>query len=339
MIWFDLDNSPHVPLFVPVIRELERRGEKCYVTVRDFAQTVELCKMWGLEIKEIGKHGGKNRIKKVFNIYNRARQLQEDVKSKKIELAVSHGSRAQVIASKKAGIPSILMMDYEYTEKFIFNRYADKLIIPKYIPDEVLKKAGIRMKKVSRYNGFKEELYLNNFIPEENFREKIGVRDSDILIVIRPPSLVGNYRKKESEDLFIDVIKYLSSSEAKCLVINRTKEDLELMKDIIGKNKNVIFLKKVVDGLQLLYSADIVISGGGTMNRESALLGTKTYSIFKGRKPYLDEYLEREGKMKFINKIDDFKDIEIKKYEKKKINFKNKLVEEVTEIILRAIGE
>lgn len=334
MIWFDLDNSPHVPLYAPVIKELEKRGMEYIITARDFAQTLALCDMQKLEYTAVGKHGGKGKFAKVFNLIERSRQLKNEIAGKKIHAAVSHGSRTQVITSKRLKIPSILMLDYEYTENKIFNIFADYILMPVYIPDEVLDRTGFNLKKVIRYNGFKEELYLNDFVPDYNFREKIGVSSEDLLIVIRPPSLVGNYSKKESETLFVEAIKFILKANAKCLIIKRTKEDYELISGIIKGNENVKFLDKVVDGLQLIYAADIFLSGGGTMNRESALLGTKTYSIFKGRKPYLDEFLESDGKMNFINDIEDLKKIEIKKYEKPQVSFKNDLVKEVTDIIM-----
>jgi predicted glycosyltransferase len=334
MVWIDLDNSPHVPLYEPIIKELEKRGEEYFITARDFAQTIDLCNMMNLKYTAIGKHGGKGKIAKVLNLFQRAEQLKKAIDGKKINLAISHGSRTQVIASKRMKIPSILMLDYEYTENKIFNIFADYILMPAYIPDEVLDKAGFNLKKIIRYNGFKEELYLNNFVPEDNFRKEIGIDENEILIVIRPPSLVGNYSNKHSESLFIDAIKFISETKAKSMIISRTKEDRELINNLIKGKKNIKFLEKVVNGLQLIYAADIFLSGGGTMNREAALLGTETYSIFKGRKPYLDEYLEKVGKMRFINSKEDFKRIKIEKKEKYKEEFENSLVKEITDIIL-----
>ncbi|MBC8486162.1 MAG: DUF354 domain-containing protein [Bacteroidetes bacterium] len=335
MIWFDLDNSPHVPLFRPIFKELRKRDLECYITAREYAQTIDLLKLWDIEYELVGKHGGKSKIKKVVNFIYRASQLYNRINSRKIRLAVSHGSRSQLLAAKIKGISSILMMDYEYTERRIFNLLSTYLLIPKIIPNERLKSAGINLNKVIRYNGFKEELYIKDFRPEENFRKKINVNEEDVLIVIRPPGMLGNYHDRKSESLFISVIKYfLDSSDAICIIVNRTPFEKNFLIEHIKLSKRLRFLEKPVDGLQLLYSTDIFVSGGGTMNRESALLGTKTYSIFTGRKPYLDEYLQENGKLKFIESEKDIENISVSRNDKFVLPLlKNNLVEEITAII------
>lgn len=331
MLWFDFDNSPHVPLFRPVLRELDNRNVDYLVTIREFAQTRELCDLWNIKYHLIDKHGGKYKINKLINLFNRSFKLRNYIKDKNISLAISHGSRTQLVTSRRLKIPSILMLDYEYTENKIFNYLSNYLLMPVFIPDERLKSAGFNLSKVIRYNGFKEEIYLSEFVAENSFREKIGVSNNDILIVIRPPSLLGNYRTQKSEDLFIEALRYFNECpDCHCCIISRTKEDKNLINDLNLKNGNIKFLEKTVDGLQLLNAADIVLSGGGTMNRESALLGTETYSIFKGRKPYLDEYLRDLGLLNFIESPSDLKKISIERKMKKKVfkynvNLKNEL--------------
>jgi uncharacterized protein len=333
LIWFDLDNSPHVPIFRPVFAELKKRGVEFVVTARDFAQTKDLLDFWDIEYTLIGKHGGKTKYGKLKNLFTRALQLRKFIKDKNVKLAVSHGSRTQIIAAKFLRIPSLLMLDYEYTETKIFNLFASKLLIPEYIPDERLSDAGFKMQKVIRYDGFKEEIYLQNFIPDSDFRKKNDIPENKIVIVIRPPAILGNYHNPKSEELFIEAIKYFSKNEnAFILVISRTEEDRNLIRNNI-EGGNYRFLEHAVDGLQLLYAADITLSGGGTMNRESALLGTPTYSIFTGKKPYLDEYLSKKGDLKFIDTIDDIKYICIDK--KKLCNYTStkNLAQIITDII------
>lgn len=339
MIWFDLDNSPHVLIFKEVFEELKKRDVDFFVTARDFAQTLGLCKLFGIDAVEVGKHGGKNKVMKVLNLFQRARQLKKAVRGKGVDVAVSHGSRTQLLAAKRMRIRSLLMLDYEFTETKIFNKLADKILIPSYIPDKRLSDCGFDMKKVIRYKGFKEEIYLRDFVPEENFRDKIGVSDDDILVVIRPPSFVGNYHKKESESLFIEAVKYFSGFEnVVCLLVSRTVEDRNAINAEVKKS-NVRFLDGVVDGLQLVYTADVVLSGGGTMNRESALLGTKTYSIFKSKRPFLDEYLAEMGRLKFIESCEDFKKIEIKRFRDKEIMVDRNVLDEVVKIIISQINK
>jgi uncharacterized protein len=336
MFWFDLDNSPHVPLFKPIFKEFDKRNLDYLVTIREYAQTRQLCELWGIKYKLIDKHAGKNKFLKIINLINRSSKLKEFVKDKKISLAISHGSRTQLVTCHRLKIRSILMLDYEYTENMIFNYLSNYILVPVHIPEERLKSAGINVKKVVRYNGFKEEIYLSEFKPDKEFRKKIGISDKTVLIVIRPPGLLSNYHNTNGEHLFLEAIKYFSGfSNCCCYIVSRTDEDKILLKNSKIKTDNIKFNENAVDGLQLLNVADIVLSGGGTMNRESALLGTETYSIFKGMKPYLDGYLQNLGMLKFINSEKDFKKIVVERKNKSKhYNVNSNLITEISNLFL-----
>jgi hypothetical protein len=302
MLWFDLDNSPHVPLFRPILAELDRRKEDYTVTARDFAQTRDLLALWQIPHTLIGAHGGKSKLNKAVNLLQRSSALRQAMTGKGISGAVSHGSRTQVLAAWRMRVPSIVMLDYEYTESTIFNMLADRLLMPSLIPEKRLLGAGFKPKKLVRYDGFKEEIYLASFHPRSDFRREIGVSEKEILITIRPPSTTGNYHDQRSETLFRAGLEHFSSfSEAKCLIVNRTAAEEGLVSQHLLASGRVSFLPKPVEGLQLLWHSDLVLSGGGTMNRESALLGVPTFSIFTGRKPFLDEYLQSQGRLLFID--------------------------------------
>jgi hypothetical protein len=338
MFWFDLDNSPHVQIFRPVINNFRKNGTGCLVTARDFAQTKQLLEMYDMPHALIGEYGGKNTIKKIINLYDRSTRLKNFVHGKDISLAVNHGSRSQAVAAKRARIKSVTMVDYEYTEIKIFNYYADYILVPLVIPYHRLKEAGFNMKKVIRYGGMKEDIYLNGFKPDENFREKIGIRDDEILAVLRPPSTTSNYHDPESEYLLVEVIeKILKTKNTKIIAATRMAPDRQIISEKFPGNDRIVFLDKPVDGLQLLYAADLTLSGGGTMNRESSLLGTKTYSFFTGRRPFIDENLANNGMLEFISGDHDIDKIEVKKHSgEKEITVSENTLGEVCEI-LRAV--
>lgn len=339
MIWFDLDNSPHVPLFRSVYAELEKREIPYVITSREFAQTEALLSLWNIKHFLIGKHGGKNKLSKIINLFIRTSQLKKFIKDKNAKLAVSHGSRTQVLTAYRLGIKSVLMLDYEYTETRIFNYFSDYLLMPECIPDSRLSSAGFNLKKIIRYKGLKEQLYLGTFVPDPEFRNKINAGNKQILVVLRPPGMTGSYHDERSEKLLLAAVSYVSRFDnVICLIVNRTEAEKNLILSNIKFKENIRFLEKAVDGLQLLYAADVAISGGGTMNRESALLGTPAYSIFTGRRPYVDEYLSAQGKLNFVENIHDIEKISIKK-SKKDYNesFKNNLSLEITDIFLTLI--
>ena len=310
-IWIDLDHTPHVPMFRPIIEELHRRGIETLVTARDFAQTVALLEMWNIDHVKVGRHGGSSKVGKVLNLFERSSQLISKVRKQKIDLAVSHGSRTMLVACKMLGIPAVTMMDYEYTEVGIFNLLSKYMLMPEYIPEERLAPNGFNMKKLKRYPGFKEELYLPYFKPDASFREFIQIPEGKTLVTIRPSAMYANYHDPLSEQILLKVIeKALETPNAWPLIVSRIDKDKEFIRERFGEKVN--FLEKAVDGLQLIWNSDVFISGGGTMNREAGLLGVPVYSIFTGRKPYLDEYLAEQGKLTFIDQLEKVDQIEIK---------------------------
>ena len=324
MYWFDFDNSPHVPLFRPILSELQKKHIEYFATARDFAQTRELLELWNIPHVMIGKHGGKNKLFKIFNLFQRSNGLLNEIKRWKISLAISHGSRTQLVAAYRRNIPSILMLDYEYTESRIFNTLSSYLLVPEYIPIELLKTLKFNIDKVIQYPGFKEEIYLSDFIPDESFRTKLKIGIDKILVTVRPPSIVGNYHNPAGDNLFGQVLDHVTAHpNVYCLILSRVKQDLSLIPEKIIKRDNIHFLEKPVDGLQLLWNSDLVISGGGTMNREAALMGVPTYSIFKGKKPYLDYLLEQQGRIVFIPDKNSIDKITVQKYLEPKV-FKRK---------------
>lgn len=335
-VWIDIDNSPHVLIFRPIIAELQKQGVIVIITARDFAQTIQLLDLYQISFIKIGRHGGKNKILKILNLFHRVYQLYKFAHHRSFDIAISHGSRTQVVTAKILGIPSILMLDYEYTESKLFNLFATKILIPAIIPNERLAEANFNLNKVIRYNGLKEELYLRGFVPDSDIRNKLNVPSGKILALIRPPGMLGNYHDKKSEYIVIKLIEYLvQDPDVEVLIIARTKEDKSLIKNRF--RNEVRFLNSVFDGPQLVWASDLFISGGGTMNREAALLNVPTYSIFTGKRPYVDEYLERKGKMKFVDSEEKVLNISIARNTNQhtnKIEFPD-LATEIAEIITR----
>jgi predicted glycosyltransferase len=203
------------------------------------------------------------------------------------------------------------MLDYEYTESGIFNTLCTWLLMPEFIPEERLQQSGFSLKKLQRYPGFKEELYLPYFKPDPGFRQSIGVPENRTLVTIRPSAMYANYHDPLSEQILLEVIeKSLGAPQSWPLIVSRIEKDRTFIRERFGERIN--FLEKPVDGLQLMWNSDVFISGGGTMNREAGLLGVPVYSIFTGRKPYLDEYLAEQGRLTFIDTLEKVDLIEIR---------------------------
>lgn len=302
-LWIDLDNSPHVPLYAPLIKLLRNQGWHVRITARDFAQTLDLVEQFGLDATPVGTHAGRSKVKKVANLPVRALQLVSTVASFRPGIALSHGSRTQAIASRLLRIPQVVMFDYEWTEMSILKRLAGFLLCPRALTPSRLEEAGIPLEKISWYDGFKEDLYLPSFEPDPGFRASIGATVEQRLITVRPPGLIGNYHDPRSEEICRRVITAAVDDPANFVVIlPKTRVERELVDAALPADRRatVLIPDRALPGLQLLYTSDIAISGGGTMNRESALLGVPTYSIFTGRRAAIDEELARQGRLTFL---------------------------------------
>lgn len=315
-LWLDLDNSPHVPLYAPLIEHLKGEGWELIVTARDFAQTLDLVRLHNVDALPVGEHAGKNKVKKVLNLPVRTGQLMNAVRSFRPEIALSHGSRTQTLASRLLRIPQVIMFDYEWTEMSIFKRFATHLVCPKAISADRLAAASIPVEKVTWYDGFKEDLYLPEFRPDAGFRASIGAGADDRLVTIRPPGVIGNYHDETSESICRELLQQATRDPRNFVVVlPKTAVEQRLVRESLPSDPaaRVLIPEKALPGMQLLYHSDIAISGGGTMNRESALLGTPTYSMFTGRRAAIDEELARRGLLRFLEKPADVAGIEWEK--------------------------
>jgi hypothetical protein len=236
----------------------------------------------------------------------RALQLVPLMLREKPALALSHGSRAQLLASFLLGIRSITIFDYEYVNQGLMWLKPGWVIVPEVIPDDAVKH---NRRRLLRYRGIKEDVYVPNFKADSTTRSKLGLTDSDLVVTIRPPAVEAHYHQPESDELFRAVVEYLTNQpNVKMLVLPRNtrqqKAISELWSNLISAGK-LIIPAHVVNGLDLIWSADLVISGGGTMNREAAALGVPVYSIFRGRVGSVDRYLADQGRLVLLEKVDD----------------------------------
>lgn len=307
-IWIDLDNSPHIPFFAPIIKELEARGGSVMLTARDAYQVTELVDLFGLQCHRVGRHWGKNKIMKVFGLLNRTFKLLPLVFREKPDLAVSHGSRAQILAAYLLGIPCIVIIDYEHAHQGLLWVNAGWVICPSVIPDEALKQDK---QHILRYRGIKEDVYVPSFKSDPATRSKLGLSEQDLVVTIRPPATEAHYHRPESDVLFAGVIEHLAEQPGVKMVVlpRNARQDAELREQwpqLIASGK-IIIPKQVLDGMNLIWHSDLVVSGGGTMNREAAALGVPVYSIFKGKIGFVDQYLSEQGRLVLLDDVADAK--------------------------------
>jgi predicted glycosyltransferase len=253
----------------------------------------------------MGKHLGKNKIMKILGTLSRTVQLLVHAKKRKPSLALSMGSRSQLMAASILRLPYIAITDYEHAQRLFFSKPTIWLI------PEVLNtpESWFHESKVIPYPGIKEDVYVPYFKPDPALLRDLHIRASDILVTIRPPATEAHYHNPESEVLFVKAVEYLSAKpDLQMIILPRSESQREWIRrewTSLCDTGKIHMPSAVVDGLNLIWHSDLVISGGGTMNREAAALNVPVYSIFRGKIGAVDDYLSKDGRLSMIESIDD----------------------------------
>jgi predicted glycosyltransferase len=335
-IWIDLANSPHVPFFRALIPEFVARRHQVEITARDFAQTVELALNAGMTPHVIGGHGGASITGKAGNLIGRASGLRKWGRDRGFDLAVSHNSYAHIAAAAALGIKSVTLMDYEHQPaNHLAFRLASRVIVPRAFPAAELKKYGAGARKVKRYEGTKEDVYLADFASDPEFAEtllQLGIASDDVLVVARPPAREALYHRFENE-LFDELLVNLSTrAQVKIVLLPRSEEqraDYEAR-----KLANLIMPRKALDGANLIAAADLVVSAGGTMNREAAALGVPAVSIYAGKWAAIDQELVGEGRLERISAREEINALRVAKKFGLRLRHATSVREKIVELIL-----
>ncbi len=298
-VWIDLTNSPHVLVMRPVISILRERGHEVEVTARDFAQTLQLCERFGIEHTAIGHHRGAGLVGKARGLAGRSARLTRWAHGRRFDLALGHGSNDVTVAAALLRIPCSTTFDYEWaTVQHTVNcRLAQAVVVPDVIAPERLDRYGARG-KLHRYPGLKEEYYLADFEPDAAVLDELGLDPADPIAVIRTPPAVSLYHRFEN-DRFGRVLERLRGSQT--VVLPRTPEQRSELQRAGG----FVVPARAIDAQSLIAYADLVVSAGGTMNREAVALGAPVFTVFEGRLGAVDAQLIAEGRLRRLIRAEE----------------------------------
>ncbi|MFN2500017.1 MAG: DUF354 domain-containing protein [Pyrinomonadaceae bacterium] len=332
-IWIDLANSPHVPFFRPLANEFTNRGHDVVVTARQFAETVPLADAAGFNPELIGGHGGAKLAGKTGNLVGRGLELARWARGKKIDLAVSHNSYSQILAARALSLRCVTLMDYEHQPaNHLAFRLASRVIVPRDFPHAALTRFGVPADKVKRFDGIKEDVYLANFAADRNFEAQLsefGIHAGDILVTARPPASEALYHRFENE-LFDRLIDRLVETPAVKLIL-LPRNDLQMQ---YYRRDKIIIPANPLDGANLIAHSDLVVSAGGTMNREAAALGVPAASIYMGEWAAVDQRLVNDGRLHRIATEADVRDLRIEKKTTRTGRGGSGVLQQVTNLIL-----
>ncbi|HEV2786824.1 MAG TPA: DUF354 domain-containing protein, partial [Solirubrobacteraceae bacterium] len=313
-IWIDLTAPAHPVVFRPLVARLRARGHELLVTARDYAQTLDLCRLHGIDATVVGEHGGASMSRKAASLVSRTARLHRRVRSFAPSLAVAHGSNDLALVARMLGVPACNTFDYEWAtlQHNVGCRLARRILVPEAIPLERLRRYGVTPERLRQYPGIKEEYYLADFEPDGALLGRLGVDRERTVVVVRPPPDVSLYHRR-SNPLYVQVLQHIGhDTSVHAVVIPRTQEQRDALRAMALPS--VIVPEGAIDAQSLIALCDLVVSAGGTMNREAVALGTPVYTTYGGRLGAVDEALIREGRLRPAT---DVRAIEIVKQERR----------------------
>jgi predicted glycosyltransferase len=329
-LWIDLANSPHVPFFKALTKRFVAEGHEIEITARELAETIPLAHAAGFAPAVVGAHGGRAVSKKAGSIASRAWALAGWAREHKFDLAISHNSYSQILAARLLGLRTITMMDYEHQPaNHLAFRFASRVIVPASFPPQRLRRYGARVGKVRRYHGTKEDVYLADFQPDPEFSARLcelGVNADNVLVLVRPPAHDALYHRFQNT-LFDDVLTMLQSREnVRVILLPRNAAQ----RAAYAGRVRLIIPAAPLDGANLIAASDLVISAGGTINREAAALGIPAASVYAGQWAAVDDELVREGRLRKISGVEDLRKLVI---EKKRATNPRRSVDVIDEVV------
>jgi uncharacterized protein len=298
-IWVDVTNPAHVVVLRPLVELLESGGHEVTLTARPLSHTTELLDDWGHPFTAIGQHGGAGKLGKAMAAGSRTAQAFAFARGKGFDYGLAHGSTDLPPVGRLLRIPNTTMFDYEWaTVQHSLNcRLATRVLIPDAIPPERVARYGARPPKLVRYPGLKEEYYLSGFRPDESVLDLLGLDRAGPIAVVRTAPSYALYLGGSENELLPRVLQRLTGEGAQVVVLPRTAEQRQALRQL---DPGLVVPERAVDGRSLAALADVVVSAGGTMIREAAVLGTPVWSIFEGRLGAVDELLVSEGRVRLL---------------------------------------
>jgi uncharacterized protein len=310
-IWVDCTAAAHPLVLRPLIERFEAQGHDVAVTARAYGQTEGVLERLGIPYESVGHHGGASTTGKVYALARRSPALAGWARARgrdagRFDLALGHGSVDLAVVSSVLRIPSVQMQDYEYAglQRQLAFRAARRVLVPDAIPVEAMRKAGAAERKLFRYPGLKEDYYLADFTPDEAVLADLGLDRDRVLVVVRPPPETSTYHAQN--DLYEGVLDRLGAEEGvQAVVVARTDGQREAIEHRLASGEwpagHVIAPRRAIDAQSLIAYSDLVVSAGGTMNREAVALGVPVYTIFSGRMGAVDERVVAEGLLRELS--------------------------------------
>ena len=252
----------------------------------------------------VGRHAGAGTAAKAVAVASRSAALARWARPHRFDLGLAHGSVDIAVVGALLRIPTVQMQDYEHAglQRKVSWRIARRVLVARRDPARRPRARRCAAAKVFRYPGLKEDYYLSGFEPSPDVLGELGLpglginperaADERVLAVVRPPPETSAYHA--DNPLYERVLDRIAADPAAVgVVVPRTEGQRAAA--LARAEPTLVVPERAIDAQSLIAYADLVVSAGGTMNREAVALGTPVYTIFTGEMGAVDERLIADG--------------------------------------------
>jgi predicted glycosyltransferase len=311
-VWIDIDNPPQTRYLLPLARRFEEAGYDVTLTARAYGDTLAILDSEGAVFEAIGSSFGRGLPRKLVGLAARARELSDFVRRQPERPSlVLTGSRSATLAARRLGMPSFVIVDYEYVDLLVFWASRTNILFPSIIDAARFRRRGISAERLMPFDGLKEDLSFADVDFGSVAGHDFGETNGAPRVLFRPPAEESHYYRRESRDLALELLRYLAGKGAKVVFSPRFEWQIRYLESVPDWPEDPVVLAGPIPFVSLLKGVDAVVSAGGTMLREAAYLGVPAYSIFRSRVGAVDRHLASLGRLCMLSSASDFPRIDL----------------------------
>lgn len=291
-------------MFKPLFKMFEDEGINLLITARDYDSTFQILDDFGVKYQKIGEHGGEKLSDKLETYINRLKSLLPPVKKFNPDYFVTFSSVEGTRIAYGLQIPSMGYNDEPRNEPVCKQilPFLDNVIVPFCVPKEWYTRLGADPDKLLSYNGIDEIAWLSEYTPNIDILDKFNIEKGKYVIMRSEPSFASYFIDSlEPEVTLIDQIFppiYEQFVDHTYFLLVRTEKQEKYLKAKLKKysdNKKVIITRYLSNIVDLCYYGALIISGGGTIVRESSLLSVPSIEFFPGDTAPQEKFLAENG--------------------------------------------
>jgi len=299
-VWIDIEQPKTAIMFNSLYKMFKDEDAELLITARDYDSTYRILDDFDVSYKKIGRHGGEKLEGKLETYIDRLKQLLPIIKKFSPDYFVTFLSVEGTRIAYGLKIPSIGMNDEPRNEPVckLIHPFIGNIITPECIPKDLYIKLYADPEKIIRYNGLDEIAWISEYNPNPDIPQIFDLEKGKYVIIRTEPThasyLIHKIKPEETQikKFFPPIFKEFPNNKYFLLVRSKKQEEFLIkgLKNLIKEN-NVIITRYLPNLIDLCFYSALVISGGGTIVRESSLLNVPSIEFFPGESAPQDKFL------------------------------------------------